>query len=204
MKIRSLTPNFHFLDKHPPFKKKSLLLYSMIFKCKTILNVKLPAILLLGALLIVSGCGVYSLTGASVPPQAKTISVQYFPNKAALVEPTLSPVFTNILRDKFTTQLNLNMVDRNGDLAFEGEIIAYKTIPVAIQGDQTAAMNRLTITVNVRFVNKFEPAKDFEQKFTEFAEYASDKDFNSVKATLIEQISDAIADDIFNKAVINW
>lgn len=155
-------------------------------------------------LLLLSSCGVYSLTGASVPPQAKTISIRYFPNKAALVEPTLSPVLTNILHDKFTTQLNLNMIDRNGDLAFEGEITAYKTTPVAIQSDQTAAMNRLTITVNVKFVNKFEPNKDFEQKFTEFAEYSSEEDFNSVKATLIEQISDALADDIFNKAVINW
>ncbi len=161
--------------------------------------------LLMALLLVVqSGCGVYSLTGASVPPEAKTISIQYFPNKAALVEPTLSPVFTNILRDKFTSQLNLNMVERNGDLAFEGEIVAYKTMPVAIQGDQTAAMNRLTITVNVRFVNKFEPDKDFEQKFTEFSEYSSDQDFNSVKAQLVQQISEALADDIFNKAVINW
>ncbi len=170
---------------------------------KHILNFKWH-LLMVSVVLVFSGCGIYSLTGASVPPQAKTISIQYFPNKAALVEPTLSPVFTNILRDKFTTQLNLNMVDRNGDLAFEGEITDYKTIPVAIQSDQTAAMNRLTITVNVRFVNKFEPDNDFEQKFTEFAEYSSDQDFNSVKATLIEQISDALADDIFNKAVINW
>ncbi len=170
---------------------------------KYILNFKWH-LLMVSVVLVFSGCGIYSLTGASVPPQAKTISIQYFPNKAALVEPTLSPVFTNILRDKFTTQLNLNMVDRNGDLAFDGEITDYKTIPVAIQSDQTAAMNRLTITVNVRFVNKFEPDNDFEQKFTEFAEYSSDQDFNSVKATLIEQISDALADDIFNKAVINW
>jgi outer membrane lipopolysaccharide assembly protein LptE/RlpB len=171
---------------------------------KIITNFKLAVLLLSGLLLMVSGCGVYSLTGASVPPQAKTISIQYFPNKATLVEPTLSPIFTNILRDKFTTQLNLNMVERNGDLAFEGEILAYKTIPVAIQSDQTAAMNRLTITVNVRFVNKYEPTKDFEQKFTEFSEYSASQDFNSVKATLLEQISDALADDIFNKAVINW
>jgi hypothetical protein len=96
------------------------------------------------------------------------------------------------------------MVERNGDLAFEGEIVAYKTMPVAIQGDQTAAMNRLTITVNVRFVNKYEPDKDFEQKFTEFSEYSSEQDFNSVKAQLVQQISEALADDIFNKAVINW
>ena len=171
---------------------------------KNIPFIKLLLILLLPAILLLSGCGIYSLTGASVPPEAKTISIQYFPNKSALVEPTLSPVFTNLLRDKFTSQLNLDMVDRNGDLAFEGEIVGYKTMPVAIQGDQTAAMNRLTIIVNVRYVNKFEPDKDFEQKFTEFSEYSSDQDFNSVKADLVQQISEALADDIFNKAVINW
>jgi len=166
--------------------------------------IKLSLAILLTLTVLFSGCGVYSLTGASVPPGAKTVSIQYFPNKSALVEPTLSPVFTNILRDKFSSNLNLNMVDRNGDLDFEGEITVYKTMPVAIQGDQTAALNRLTITVNVRFTSKLEPDKDFEQKFTEFAEYSSTDDFNSVKTNLIEQISDALADDIFNKAMVNW
>lgn len=166
--------------------------------------IKLPLVILLILTVLISGCGVYSLTGASVPPGAKTVSIEYFPNKSALVEPTLSPVFTNILRDKFTSNLNLVMVERNGDLAFEGEIIEYKTMPVAIQGDQTAALNRLTISVNVKFTSKLEPDKDFEQKFTEFAEYSSTADFNSVKADLIKQISDALADDIFNKSMVNW
>ena len=109
---------------------------------------------------------VYSFTGASIPPEAKTVSVQFFPNRAQLIEPTLSPIFTEALRDQFVNQTNLEMIDRNGDLALEGEIVDYKTSPVAIQGDQTAALNRLTITVNVRFVNKYEPDKDFEQKFS--------------------------------------
>ncbi len=154
--------------------------------------------------LILNGCGVYSFTGASVPPEAKTISIGFFPNKAKLVEPTLSPTFTDILRDKFTTQLNLNMVDRGGDLDIQGEITDYKTTPVAIQGDQTAALNRLTITVKARYTNKYEPDKDFEKTFTEFADYSSTEDFNSVKDNLIQIISNALADDIFNKCVVNW
>ena len=156
------------------------------------------------AIVFLQACGVYSFTGASVPPQAKTMSIGFFTNKAKLVEPTLSPIFTDILRDKFTTQLNLNMVERNGDLDIQGEIVKYEIKPVAIQGDQTAALNRLSITVKVRFTNKYEPDKDFEQSFTEFADYSSTQDFNSVKAGLIEAISNAIADDIFNKAVVNW
>ena len=156
------------------------------------------------SLLFISSCGVYSFTGASIPPEAKTVSVQYFPNRAMLVEPTLSPIFTDLLRDKFTGQTNLEMIERNGDLAIEGEIIAYKTTPVSIQADQTAAQNRLTIIINARFSNKYEPDKDFETKFTQFYDYNSSVDLNSIKATLIDDLSSALAQDIFDKAVINW
>ena len=152
----------------------------------------------------VSSCGVYSFTGASIPPEAKTVSVLYFPNKAPLVEPTLSPLFTDGLRDKFIRQTNLEMIDRNGDLAIEGEITEYKTDPVAIQGDQTAAMNRLTITINVRFVNKFEPDKDFETQFTQFKDYDSSEDLNAIKTDLLDELVDILSDDVFNKAVVNW
>ncbi len=153
---------------------------------------------------VLTSCGVYSFTGASIPPEAKTVSVQYFPNRALLVEPVLSPVFTDILRDQFTGQTNLEMVERNGDLAIEGEITAYKITPVAIQADQTAAQNRLSITVNARFFNKYEPDKDFETNFTQFYDYSSTTDLNSIKEELIGELSTNIAQDIFDKAVINW
>jgi hypothetical protein len=151
-----------------------------------------------------SGCGAYSFTGASIPAGAKTVSIQFFPNKASLVVPTLSPAFTQALRDKFTRQTNLEMVERNGDMAMEGEIVEYKTTPVAIQGDQTAALNRLTITVNVRFTNRLEPSKDFEQKFSQFREYPSTEDLVAIQNGLIDEIIELLTDDIFNKAVINW
>lgn len=166
---------------------------------------KLNTLIMLSLLTILSsGCGVYSFTGASIPPEAKSISIQFFPNRAQLIEPTLSPIFTDALRDQFVNQTNLEMIDRNGDLAIEGEIIEYRTAPVAIQGDQTAALNRLTIGVNVRFINKYEPDKDFEQRFSQFLQYPSDSDLNAVKTDLIDGITEMLTTDIFNKAVINW
>lgn len=151
-----------------------------------------------------ASCGVYSFTGASIPPEAKTVSVQFFPNKAQLVEPTLSPLFTDALRDILATQTVLEMVERGGDLIFEGEITGYETDPVAIQGDQTSALNRLTIKVNVRFFNKFEPEKDFEQEFSSFFDYSSERDLSEVKEELIDGINDMLVTDIFNQAVVNW
>jgi len=168
----------------------------------SIFSGKLFFTLLLAGML--TSCGIYSFTGASIPPGAKTVSVQYFPNNASLVEPTLSQVFTNALRDKFSTQTNLRMVDKNGDLALEGEIVEYKTTPEAIQADQTAAENRLTIVVNVRFTNKLEPAKDFETRFTQFVNYPSTENLNSAQADLIKKIVGDLTDNIFNAAVVNW
>lgn len=155
-------------------------------------------------LLYTQSCGVYSFTGASIPPEAKTISIQYFQNNALLVEPLLSDEFTNGLRDRFMSQTSLNMVNQNGDLAFEGEIIDYRTTPVAIQSDQTAALNRLEIKVNVRFTNKYDESTNFETQFSQYMEYPSEQDLNAVKSQLITDIVAMLVDDVFNKSVVNW
>src|SRR5450759_3211722 len=92
----------------------------------------------------------YSFTGASVSPDVKTVSIQYFANNASQVVPTLSRVFTYGLKEYFTSQTNLILVDRNGDLNIEGAITGYSIQPIAIQGNETAAQNRLTISVTVK------------------------------------------------------
>ena len=149
-------------------------------------------------------CGIYSFSGASIPPEAKTVSVQYFPNQAQLINPTLSNDFTTALRDAIMNQTSLDMVESGGDLAFEGEITDYNTSPVAITAGQTAALNRLTITVNVRFVNLYDDSKNFESKFTHYEDYPSDQDLNSVQESLTGTIIEALVEDVFNKALVNW
>lgn len=150
------------------------------------------------------GCGTYSFTGASISPDIKTVTVQYFQNRASIVEPTLSQKFTEKLKDKFVSQTSLRIVDANADLTFEGQISDYRTQPIAIQGDQTAAQNRLTITVNVKFSNTKDEKQNFETSFSRFADYSSDKSLNEVEQTLITEINRQLVDDIFNKAVSNW
>lgn len=148
-------------------------------------------------------CGIYSFSGASIPAEAKTISVDYFPNHAQLINPLLSDNLTTALRDAMTNQTTLDMVETGGDLAFEGEITDYKTNPVAITG-QTAAMNRLTITVKVRFSNRIDETKDFEQTFSRYEDYPSDQDLNAVQEALTSTIVEQLVEDIFNKALVNW
>ena len=161
------------------------------------------AVLVLALALVCQGCGIYTFSGASIPAEAKTVSVAYFPNHAQLVNPLLSNNLTNALRDAMTNQTTLDVIESGGDLAFEGEITDYRTAPVAISG-QTAAMNRLTVTVKVRFSNRIDDTKDFEQTFSRYEDYPSNQDLNAVQESLTATIVDQLVEDIFNKALVNW
>jgi len=164
------------------------------------------SILILSFFLLSSGCKVnYSFTGGSIDPKVKSVSIQYFSNNAPLAPPTLSHLFTEALRDKFSSHTRLNLVSRDGDLNIEGEITGFTGgQPVAIQGNQTAAMNRLTITVSVKFTNKIDEKQNFEQTFSRYEDYLSSKSLSSVQDALIKDINDALVEDVFNKTVVNW
>lgn len=146
----------------------------------------------------------YSFTGASISPSVKTVSISYIQNNAGLVVPTLSRTFTDALRNYFTSQTNLVLVDRGGDLTLEGAITQYVVIPVAIQGNETAALNRLTIVVSVKFTNKTDAKQDWETTFSRYQDYSSSLNLSAVQDGLIADITGELVQDIFNKAVVNW
>jgi hypothetical protein len=155
-------------------------------------------------LLLLSGCGIYTFSGASIPAEAKTLSVIYFPNKAPIVQPMLSKNITEALQDKFRSESRLSVIQRNGDLAIEGEITGYDTQPIAIQGNQIAALNRFTITVNVRFRNKFDEKANFESSFSRYRDYTSSQSLSKVEQELLPGMIEEIVQDVFNKCVVNW
>ncbi|HOW08272.1 MAG TPA: LptE family protein [Bacteroidales bacterium] len=152
---------------------------------------------------IFNGCGIYSFSGASTEG-LKTVSIQYFQNRASLVQPGLSQNLTDALIDKCKAQTSLNIVNGLGDANFEGEITDYNTRPVTVSADATAAMNRFTITVKVKFTNTVDPDKSFEQTFSRYEDYNSSLDLSQVEAELSKNILDLIVEDIFNRAFVNW
>jgi len=152
-----------------------------------------------------SSCTVnYSFSGASIPAEVKSINIKYFPNNASLVEPTLSNTLTDALRDKFVNETSLALVNDGGDLILEGSITGYRTNPVAIQGDDQAALNRLTITLDVVYTNTFDENMSFDTQFSRYADYSSSQNLTEVQEQLIEEINTMLVEDVFNKAVINW
>lgn len=166
----------------------------------------LRIVLLILVLATYAGCKVnYSFTGASIPADVKSISIQFFPSVAPLAPPALSQKFTEALREIFLNQTNLGLVQRNGDMNLEGSITNYITTPLAIQsGNDAAAYNQLSITVNVKFTNTKDEKQNFETSFTNYASYDARSDLSSVEAQLIDEINKKLVQDIFNRSVTNW
>ena len=150
------------------------------------------------------GCGIYSFNGASISKETKSITVEYFKNTALTKQPTLSQVLTEKLKDYFTEQTNLIISNQNGDLYFSGDIIKYDVQPIAIQSNETAGQNRLTISVKIDFSNKQNEELNFNQTFSRYKDYESSQNLSDIEDVLITEITNELVEDIFNKAVVNW
>lgn len=160
-------------------------------------------------LVSVSGCKItYSLSGASISPEVKSVSIEYFRNRSKVINPTLSQSFTEALKDKFVNETGLTLNTDQGDLEFSGEINGYDVRPLSVQKSETgrdfASMNRLTITVKVVFVNNKDHDQDFNTTFSAYYDWDSSKTINQVENEAVQIITEQLIEDIFNKSVANW
>ncbi len=161
-------------------------------------------ILYISSVLFLSSCGFYSFNGASISQDIETVSVQYFPNRAKTIVPSLSQVFTEKLKDYILEQSSLELETVTGDIDFSGEIIKYEIKPMAIQANEQAAQNRLTITIRLIYTNNKDITKNFEKDFSRYSDYMSNQSLNDIEDSLIKQITSELSEDIFNKAFVNW
>lgn len=146
----------------------------------------------------------YSFSGVNISPEVETYQVQYFQNRAPIVQAQLSQVFTEALQDKIQNNTSLNLTTSGGDVQFSGEITGYETRPTAITGEETAARNRFTITVRVKYTNAIEPELDYDSSFSRYEDYDASQNLTDVENQLIELIVEDLVEDIFNRAFVSW
>lgn len=147
----------------------------------------------------------YSTSGASIPPEASTVSVQFFQNQASYVEPGLDQQFTDALKDYIESNTRqLVMINGTGDIDFEGTITRFETQPTSIVSGDVASQNRFTISIRVKYNCNVDPEQDFEDTFSRYEDYPSSQDFETVKTDLIDEIQVLLIEDIFNRAFTNW
>ncbi|GAA4645176.1 LptE family protein [Pontixanthobacter gangjinensis] len=155
-------------------------------------------------LMTFQSCGIYSFTGADTG-EAETFQVNFFQNNADLVEPGIDRAFTISLQDLIQNQTSLSLVNNNGDLIFEGEIVEYYISPMSATAQNTAAQNRLTISVNVRYYNTLEPEKDLERRFSFYYDYPAQTQLVGANLeTALDEIYTRLTQDIFNAALTDW
>ena len=153
--------------------------------------------------IFIASCGIYSFTGASIPANAKTVSVNYFTTTTNSPS-SLNQIITEGLKDLVLSQTNLNLTNKEGDLNFSGKIIKYQVTPIAIQSNETASKNRLTIAIKVKYHNSFEKKQNFEHTFSHYRDFNSSENLTDIEVILIEEITKELLEDIFNKAFVNW
>lgn len=158
---------------------------------------------LLGLLLVVAGCA-YSFRSGALPPDVRTVTIAPVQNEAAVVIPTLAQTFAEALRQKFISQSPLTLASEKGDLTLYGRITDFKVAPVAIQGTQQAAQNRLSITIYVKCVSTRYPELNWEQSFMNFADFPAAQPLTAVQEALLLDISERIAQDVVNKTLSFW
>jgi hypothetical protein len=146
----------------------------------------------------------YSFTGANISPDVKTFSVSYFANRAKLINPSLSQQLTEELKEKLLKQTSLNEIEDSGDLEFSGSITNYDVRPIAIQKEDLAAQNRLTITISVKFTNNKDHEQDFERSFSSFEDYDSQNMLSDIEDGLVPEIMKKLLEDVFNATIANW
>ncbi|NBL63816.1 hypothetical protein GV828_01230 [Flavobacterium sp. NST-5] len=154
--------------------------------------------------LSVNSCGVYNFTGTG-KIDAETFQVNFFQNNADLIEPGIDRRFTLRLQDLIQNQTNLSLTNEGGDLIYEGEIVDYRIAPMTATADQRAAQNRLTIRINVRFINTKKEEENFEKPFSFFYDYPGEQQLvGALLNTALDEIYERITQDIFNQSLAKW
>ena len=152
--------------------------------------------------IILSGCS-YSFTGATI--EGKNINIRTLENHAQNVVPTLSSTLTTKIRSRILSQTGLSPVNsETADYDISGTITGYTVTISGVQNTQTATKNRLTINVEIAFKNRLNDKANFKQTFSGSSDFDASQTLQNVENALIEDIGNRLADDIFNKAFVNW
>lgn len=155
-----------------------------------------------GILLTLSSC--YSFKGASLDPNLKTIQISNIRMETAGGPANLSLVINEKLKEYFQRNTSLKINNKNPDLQIEGSIIGYELTPQAPTGDDKAGLNRLTLTIQFRLINRLDEDKNFEQEFSFYQDFPQNQTLPQVEKEIIPKLVDQIILDLFNKIAGDW
>ncbi len=144
-----------------------------------------------------------SLKDVSIPPEVKTVKVNFIENKARYINPQLSPRLTDKLRQKIVNQTRLSQVSGEADYEISGVITDYSVSTSGISNQQVSS-NNLNVSVRIKFVNRLDEKKNQETSITRNFPFSSSLSLSQAETQLNEQIISNLTDEIFNKIFSTW
>lgn len=155
--------------------------------------------------LLLTSCGVYSFTGTNpLSPDLKTVTINNFTLQTAGGPANLPLTLNERLKEYYQRYTNLKVVPANGNLVLEGSITGYELVAVAPTAQDQAGVNRLQITVQVRFSNNKDDTKNFDQAFSFYKDFPQNQTLTQNEPQLVPLILDQIVLDVFNKTAGDW
>ena len=153
----------------------------------------------------IAGCKLYKFNQVTIPPEIKTVHVQYIDNKARYTNPQLSPQLTDKLRQKIVSQTKLTQVNNeNADYDISGYVSQYDVTTSAISGQQ-AATNRLTVGVSITLVDRKTPdAQPKNFSVSRSFDFSATLTLQQAEQKLQDEMIRNLVDEIFNHIFSGW
>lgn len=153
--------------------------------------------------LLTTGCGVYTLKDVSIPPEVKTIKINFIENKATYVNPQLSPRLTDRLQQQVVGQTKLVRTNNeDADWVVSGYVSEYRVITSGIS-NQAASLNRLNIAVKLTLKDNItQKTSNFD--VTKAFEFNAQQTLQQAEQALAQDIIRGLSEEIFNRLFSNW
>ncbi len=152
---------------------------------------------------ILMGCGVYTMKDVSIPPEIKTVKLNFIENKARYVNPQLSPQLTDRLQQKIVSQTRLQRVTTDdADWVINGTITDYSISTSGISGQQVSN-NRLTVSASIKLKDNVNQ-KTQDYTASRSFEFPANQTIQQAEASLGDEIIRGLSEEIFNRLFSNW
>src|SRR5690606_6193191 len=131
-------------------------------------------------------------TGTTLSADLETITIQNFGLTAAGGPQNMALSFNEKLKEYYQRNTSLKLVPANGDLFLSGSITKYEMTPVATTAGDRAATNRLTVGVEVTFVNTKNEKESFEREFSFYQDFSQEQSLTDAEPSLVPKILDQL------------
>jgi hypothetical protein len=142
----------------------------------------MKSLLLLAALLVQTGCGVYTFNSSSLPSHLKTIDIPLLSNQS--MEPDIAEEITKELNRQILADNLLRIVSSEGNATIRGSVTSYTNEPYTFGATSTRQVNVdqyvVKITADIEFFDNVKDTPLFKEPISSQGVYDFAKETEAI------------------------